>query len=286
MSNLAQDRILSPRALGLRASPIVAAGLVACLLLFTAEPWPQSLDYHRFKDDRTLLGLPNALNVLSNLPFLVVGAWGLWYLLAGAGSELGRAFRTSAERWPFVALFAGVALTGFGSSIYHLDPNNARLVWDRLPMAIGFMGLIDALIAERISPRLAIWMLPPLLALGVGSVWQWHWTERHGRGDLRLYFFVQGYALFFALVVPLLYPPRYTRTADWYIALGLYALAKVCEALDGPIYTALGRVVSGHTLKHLLGAASTYWLLHMLKARRPLVALSSLPGRKGGEKIS
>jgi hypothetical protein len=273
MSKLAPDRVLHPRALIVRALPVVALGLIACTILLFIGRQPQDLSYHGFKDDRTLFGVPNALNVLSNVPFLAAGAWGLWYLLAGEGSQPGRAFREPIERWPFVAMFAGVALTGFGSSYYHLRPDNDRLVWDRLPMAVGFMGLIDALITERISRRLGMWLLAPLLAVGVGSVWQWHWTEQHGRGDLRLYYFVQGYALFFVLLVPLLYPPRYTRTADWYIALGCYALAKACEVLDGPIYAALGDVLSGHTLKHLLGAFSTYWILHMLRARRPLDAV-------------
>jgi hypothetical protein len=169
-------------------------------------------------------------------------------------------------------LFIGVFLTGFGSSYYHLRPDNERLVWDRIPMALGFMGLVTALMAERISARLAGWLLTPFALNGVASVWCWHWTEEQGRGDLRLYYWVQGYALFFVLVAPLLFPPRYTRTADWYIALAWYLLAKVCESLDGQIYNATGEIVSGHTLKHLLGALSIYWLLRMLKSRRPILA--------------
>ena len=139
-------------------------------------------------------------------------------------------------------------------------------------MALGFMGLIVAMMAERISVRLARWLLLPLAVIGVGSVLQWHWTELHAAGDLRMYFFVQGYALFFVLVTPLLFPPRYTRTADWYIGLGWYVLAKGCESLDGPIYSCTAGIVSGHTLKHLLGAVSTYWLLRMLMLRRPLAS--------------
>jgi hypothetical protein len=97
---------------------------------------------------------------------------------------------------------------------------------------------------------------------------------------------LQGYALFFVLVTPLLFAPRYTRTADWYIGIGWYLLAKVCEFQDGAIYRATGGFVSGHTLKHLLGAVSTGWLLGMLMLRRPLLPLTPLapPGRGvGGE---
>jgi hypothetical protein len=139
-------------------------------------------------------------------------------------------------------------------------------------MSLGFMGLIVAMIAERISSRLAGILLVPLALVGVGSVLQWHWTEQLGQGDLRLFYFVQGYSLYLVLVTPLLFPPRYTRTADWYIALGWYVLAKICEALDGRIYSLTGEAISGHTLKHLLGAVSTFWLLRMLVLRRPLPA--------------
>jgi hypothetical protein len=291
MSELAPNRRFAPRQLVVRALPVVGIGVAVCAALYLLRgPYPQPLAYHQFKDDRTILRVPNALNVLSNLPFFLVGVWGLWFLLVGKGSRPGQAYREPAERWPFVAMFIGVALTGFGSTYYHLRPDNDRLVWDRLPMAVGFMGLIAAMISERISPRLGSWLLLPLVAVGIASVLHWHETERNGRGDMRLYVFIQGYSLFFVLVAPLLFPTRYTRTYDWYIGIGWYVLAKVCEFQDGLIYRALGGTVSGHTLKHLLGAVSTYWLLRMLMLRRPINVLTPLapasPKRERGEKAT
>jgi hypothetical protein len=272
MGDNAQPRPPIPRHLLYVAAVVIVLTVTAVVALLVWGPAPQPLSYHRFKDGRSLLGLPNALNVLSNLPFLLVGVWGLWFVLflPKPRGESANPFRYTSERWPFVVLFSGVALTGFGSSYYHLAPNNDRLVWDRLPMAMGFMGLIAAMISEFISRRLGSWLLGPLVALGVFSVLHWHWTEQRGQGDLRLYGFIQFYSLFLVVVMPLLFPARYTRVADWYISVGWYALAKVCEAADGPIYAALGGFVSGHTLKHLLGAVSTYWILHMLENRRPL----------------
>jgi len=38
---------------------------------------PQSQSYHNFVDQRLLLAIPNCINVISNLPFLVVGLWGV-----------------------------------------------------------------------------------------------------------------------------------------------------------------------------------------------------------------
>ena len=49
--------------------------------------------------------------------------------------------------------------------------------------------------------------------------------------------------------------------------VAIYAVAKVTEVLDAQIY-ALGQLVSGHTLKHLLAALAVWWLLRMLQLRR------------------
>jgi hypothetical protein len=51
---------------------------ITLLLLLFLPPIPQPQDYHQFADQRTLLGVPNFWNVVSNLPFVLVGAWGLY----------------------------------------------------------------------------------------------------------------------------------------------------------------------------------------------------------------
>lgn len=162
----------------------------------------------------------------------------------------------------YAALFTGLTLTAFGSSYYHLAPDNARLVWDRLPMTIGFMGLLTAMIGERVSAAAARVLLEPLLLLGAFSVALWAWTD-----DLRLYGIVQFGSLFVVLIVLVLYPGPYrdSKYVGW--ALAFYGLAKVFEALDEPIY-ALGGIVSGHTLKHLAAAAGLAPLIAMLVHRR------------------
>ncbi len=53
--------------------------------------------------------------------------------------------------------------------------------------------------------------------------------------------------------------------------VALYAVAKVSELLDAKIF-ALGQVVSGHALKHLVAAIAAYWILRMLRRRHPLAA--------------
>jgi hypothetical protein len=250
---------------------VVIAGVtaIAAIAVMFVPRIPQPTDYHNFADQRAWFGVPNFLNVASNLPFLFVGLWGLRLTLKHAGD--GRvAFTSPLERWPYAILAAGVVLTFFGSSYYHLAPDNARLVWDRLPMTIGFMSLLAAMLMERVGVRGGLIALLPLLLLGAASVLYWYATELRGAGDLRLYLMVQFYTLVLVLLILWLFPARYTRGSDLVIAMGFYVLAKVLEILDRPIYR-LGGIVSGHTLKHLAAAIGIYWIFRMVARRRPIL---------------
>jgi hypothetical protein len=242
--------------------------IVIALIDFSLSPIPQPQWYHNFADQRSFLGIPNFNDVVSNVPFAIFGLWGLVFLLRYTPEQLSKHFIDRRERWFYLIVFTGILLTGFGSSYYHLHPNNARLVWDRLPMTVVFMSLIAALIAERINLRIGFWLLPILLLVGVGSVLQWYISELRGAGDLRFYATVQTYAVLFLFMV-LLFPPRYTFGSDLAIIAGLYLLSKVFETFDKEIFR-LGHIVSGHTLKHLTAALAGYWILRMIKRRRPI----------------
>jgi hypothetical protein len=263
------------RGLGRAGRLALLLGLLVAGALFLARlpPLPQPPAYLDFADGRTLLGVPRALDVLSNLPFAAVGLLGLWLLGLGAGRPR-VALRDPRERAPWLAFFAGVALTSLGSAWFHLDPSLDRLVWDRLPMTIGFMGLLAALVAERIDARAGARLLWPLLLAGAASVAWWWGTEQVGRGDLRPYYLVQFYPLAAVPLVLTLFPrparaPRRPggEAGPWLLALLAYGLAKLAEAEDGALL-AIGGVLGGHTLKHLLAAAGVGCLAWMLARRR------------------
>lgn len=244
---------------------LLVAILAAVVIVYLFPAIPQDEAYHNFADNHAFLGVSNCLNVISNALFLVVGLLGIRFVVRNT-SGINATFLDTAERWPYLAFFLGVALTAFGSSWYHLRPNDATLIWDRIPMAIGFMSLVAAVIAERIDVKAGVRLLLPLIVLGIASVVYWDITQANGHGDLRPYALTQfGGLLVLALIIAL-FPPRYTRGADFLISLGFYALAKVLEAADGPIF-ALGGIVSGHTLKHIAAALSAYWILRMLQLR-------------------
>jgi hypothetical protein len=262
---------LKPAAFEARVLGFLGLGIVALGVVFCLPPIPQDLNYHAFADDRTMLGVPNFLNVVSNLPFIVVGVLGLGLLLRHDTVRPDGPVLERVERRPLLVLFAGVLLTGFGSSYYHLAPDNDRLVWDRLPMTVAFMGFFASMIGERIGVRAGTSLLWPLVWLGFISVFNWRMGERRDAGDLRLYGFVQFYPLVTIPLMMYLFPARYTRSGDVFVALGWYVLAKVLEVshVDHGIYSA-GHLVSGHTLKHLSAALGAYWLYRMVRDRRPI----------------
>jgi hypothetical protein len=241
---------------GPRVWLFAAVALGGAIAAFLLPPLRQPQSYHQFADDRTLAGIPNCLNVVSNAGFLVVGLLGLWY--AATRDH----FIEPRERTAYMVFFLGVCGTCFGSGYYHWAPRDATLAWDRLPMTLAFMSLLSAMIAERISVNAGARLLWPLVAAGAASVGWWRWTE-----NLWPYVAAQYFSIFLIGWLVLVFPPSYTRSGDLLVVTGLYVLAKVAERLDGWIYTLTGWI-SGHTLKHLIATAAVYWLLRMLWKRR------------------
>lgn len=262
-----------------RAWWLVALAFLAAAVLFMHGPIPQWPDYHHFADARGWRGLPNAQNVLSNLPFAVVGVWGLlgWRRRQGEPGVPGL---------PAWRVFAGaLACTAVGSSVYHWAPSNDTLLGDRLPIAWACAALTCAFLAERVDTRFG--RLPVALGAvvaGTGAVLYWWLTEQAGAGDLRPYLMVQFLPMLLvpaALLMRLPLPEspvagaaaRVVPAAAWWWVLGLYGLAKVAELADAPVYEALSLATSGHVLKHLLAAAAAAVVL------RAVTANVTSPGR-------
>lgn len=247
-----------------RLLALLGVTAVSAAAIFSQPPIPQDPSYHQFADTRTVFGIPNFQNVASNFPFLLIGGAGLLRLRRRLREPSGAGV---SELAAWLSLFLGIVLTAFGSAWYHLRPDNASLVWDRLPMTLGFMGFFAGIIGERIGQRAYRLLFWPLLGIGVASVLSWYAGEIQGAGDLRLYALVQFFPL---LLIPLLmafYQPRYTGGAWIFAALAAYASAKAFEHWDHEIYRALG-FTSGHPLKHLAAAAACWALLHMFSRRK------------------
>jgi len=239
----------------------VAISLGVIIVVAMVDPVPQDPLYHVFADQRPIAGVPNFLNVMSNLPFLLIGIMG-WRIIATNEETV-----TVTTKLAWVIFFFGVALTAFGSGYFHLQPNNDTLVWDRLPMTIAFMSLVSIIVSEYYSPQIGRRILIPLLLLGAASVAYWAYTESLGAGDLRPYAIVQFLPIILIPLVIILYRGRSDLARYVWWMFGFYVAAKVAEQLDDNLF-ALGNVVSGHSLKHLLASLAPASLLYGLMQRR------------------
>jgi hypothetical protein len=225
-----------------RPAVLISGCAVAILILLKlAPPIAQNQDYHLFADQRTIFGIPNFWNVISNLPFALVGALGL-----------ARTKDITAR-----VLFGGVLLTCFGSAWYHLAPDDARLVWDRLPMTMGFMSLVAIVFGRRLGGDWIERLVLPLAVFGAGTVVWWRITA-----NLTPYVLVQ-FGCMLVLLVGLTFDKG---LRGLWPALALYILAKVAESCDRAIY-AIGPV-SGHTLKHLLASLAAFYILRRWKSEK------------------
>ncbi len=251
---------MSPRTVVVIAFAIF---VIAAVLLLTSAV-PQDPAYHEFSDSRSLLGMPNFWNVFSNLPFLIVGMAGLVFVNRNADKVC-----VSTNEMAYYVFFIGISLTAFGSSYYHLAPSNATLLWDRMPMVIGFAGLMTIIVAEYVSARAARMLLVPLLIVGFASVEYWAWTESRGVGDLRPYAIVQFLPMLMIPVILLTHKPAIGAARYYWWMLAFYLVAKLLEFFDADVF-AFGYLISGHSLKHVVAAMTPAVFLYALIKRRRL----------------
>ena len=130
-------------------------------------PLPQS--YHNFSDKRTILGIPNGFNVLSNFAILIPAIF--YYRKRGKNN----------------LLFIHLLLLAIASSYYHLTPSDDTLFWDFLMIATTSMIIFTMMSGTKNGELFYLF--------GILSVIYWKMT-----GDLRLYLVILiGMPLYIAL---------------------------------------------------------------------------------------
>lgn len=234
------------------------AAMAAAVFLLVAGPISQDPAFHDFVDQRAFIGIPNFWNVVSNLAFLVVGAVGIIRL-----PKLG------IESLPIkiiaMVFFVAVASVAVGSSYYHWTPNDHTLFWDRLPMTWAFGAGLALFVADRIDARGGLVLLPVMLIVGAGSLMYWRYSAALGQDDLRFYYIVQAIPFFLVPVMCGLFAGRVTTLRHAIYAALAYGGALACEQFDSEIYAALGHVISGHSIKHVLAAIAVGMIVAMLR---------------------
>ncbi len=242
---------------------LLTVAVIAAVYLLL-PPIPQDPAYHGFADTRQVFGIPRIGDVVSNLPFTLVGLAGLGALFLG---RFGVPPADARARLPYAVFFLGVTLVGPASAYYHWNPSNETLFWDRVFLTVAFMGLVAAVIADRVHRGGAAgWVLALLVGAGFASVLSWSVGEARGAGDLRAYILVQFYPL---VAVPLVlwWFPDGIRVKSRFIAwaVAFYVVAKIAELFDAELFALLGGAVSGHTIKHLVAALGPVAIIAMMR---------------------
>jgi hypothetical protein len=216
-------------------------------------PIQQGVGYHDFADQTSVLGVPNFWNVASNLPFLLIGLYGLALLRRGhCGGAVAHL------RPAYYAFFAAICLVGLGSTYYHLTPSDATLVWDRAPMTVAFMAFFSAILSQHVNSAFVERALVPLVVFGLCSVGLWQIS-----GDLRPYVLVQYLPVLLIPAIVILYPSKLATHFVWPL-LAAYMVAKAFEHFDHAVYHVLN--VSGHSLKHVAAALGIYFVVRGIKS--------------------
>lgn len=242
-----------------RAEAGLLLGVAALLALALFGPvLPASAHQHTLAYQRALWGIPCALDVLSNLPFAIAGLWGLVTLRRVAPGMLDAPSRALASLF-----FAGLVCTAAGSALYHWQPQDAGLLWDRLGMVLPFAGLLGLAAASRVSARAGAAAAGTVLLAGPLAVLWWSHS-----GNLLPWAVVQLGGMLVVLALACL--PRRDGALALHLGavMALYALAKLFEAADHAVFEATGQAVSGHSLKHVLAAAAAWPVLAALAALR------------------
>jgi len=237
----------------IKAIVLLGVFLLTAVILYLIDPIAQDLAYHNFSDCRTYFGVAHFMDVISNIPFLIIGFMGL--------KLASKAYRKHTMAYFLITfvLFFGVVLTGLGSAFYHYTPNNFTLIFDRLPMTLVFTSFFATIIYDYVDRRMGALVFYGFLLLGVYSVLYWYYSEIIGRGDLRLYAFVQFFPVVAVPLVLVFYKNSKLYTKQIMYVFGAYIIAKLCEHFDVQIYEFL-QVISGHTIKHLFSALAVYFI--------------------------
>jgi hypothetical protein len=244
----------APRPVSWRGAAVGVACLSPAIGVALMSPVIKGPTFHQYADGRPLFGLPHAGDVLSNLPFVIVGVLGL--VLARRIEHLPRGL---------VALaFAGVLGIGVGSATYHVHPIDATLAFDWLPIVLALSWMVALVIADRVDLRVgAIAAVALPLAATASVMWWWLGGGTTSGGDMRWYAFLQLLLVALVPLLVLLYPRGRIDRTYLLLAVGCFVAARAVHAADATILATTG--VSGHTLKHLIAGLATFMVLRAVQ---------------------
>lgn len=247
------------RAEGIRLEPaervLLAATLALTALALLAPAVGLPNGYHDFADQRALFGLPNAMDVLSNLAFALMAILG-WRALR----QVPHTRLTPSRRLLVHACLAGLLLTTFTSGFYHLAPENSALAVDRLGISLVFAALMGLACADRISARAGL-ALGLFIAMAAPAAALWDVAS----GNMTPWVVLQASGLGLLLALAWRRPEPGALGFSLFAVLVWYAAAKLLEMADLQILDLTRGAISGHSAKHLIAALAVWPVLRALR---------------------
>ncbi len=208
---------------------------------------------HPFIDSRVLWGIPNAMDVLTNLPFLLASIAGLRALHRASGVQ-------PVTRQAATVFFVGLGLTFFSSSFYHWAPQAWGLALDRAGMAVAFAGVLGLATAQRVSLRAARWTWLTVLVTGLFAI-----LLQRLAGIIAPWAVVQFGGMAVVLWACTQRAQPGALGIRWGVLIGIYAAAKLLELGDAWVFDATQGWVSGHSLKHVVASLAALPVISALR---------------------
>lgn len=225
----------------------MALALVTGLLAWGPVPLEPSAGHHA--DTRAWLGLPNAWNVLANLPQILVGWWGWRVTQASAWP--------AALRRPWAAFHLCTLVAGALALLYHLQPGPAGWIAAHTALCGALAMLALGALAERVDERFGgagptAFVAGCVLLSGAA-------VAASGAADIRALLLFEILPVLLLPTGAIALPGLWTRASDWIVMLLGYGLARLADLHDLRLLAATGGL-GGHALMHLLLAGVGGWL--------------------------
>ena len=254
LRNLA-DEDRTSRARRITLAVLAALITLTGLALIAWGPVPAGALTHQHADNRSWLGIPNAANVLVNVPIFWCAAWG-W--CATRTSPWTRSLRL-----PWQGFHLWVMLASLLAAMYHAAPSDAGYIASHVCSAGAALMLSFGLMAERLDRRwgaMTSCVLAALVVVAIGVASDYE--QRLGGGiDVRPFLLLQAVPLLLVVAGTLRLPPDRPRRSAWVVLLALYAGARLLEWADAPVFTITGWI-SGHTLMHACTGLIVAWMAY------------------------
>lgn len=245
-----------------RRATLVAFAVLTALAVLGSIAWGPMIAgaaSHHFADSRSWLGVPNAANVLVNVPIFWCAAWG-W--CATRTSPWTRSLRLP---WQWFHLW--VMVGSLVAAMYHVAPSDARYLMGHTCSAGAAVMLCIGLMAERVDARCGSGTACIAAALVVAAIGAWseYSQQLGGPADVRPLLLLQGLPLLLIVAGVLRLPQAQPRRSRWLAIVSLYAGSRLLEWADAPIFATTGWV-SGHTLMHGCTGLIVAWMAYRASA--------------------